>query len=183
VFLAGPTGITEFVVTSDLDRHAIRCYLYFLLSELEMHMADHLDASTITHDEIRTHFQARDRRRYESARDRGLETRPAEYLVFSAYEKLAPDLPTFARCFPGQTVGPGGLLGATGSTVSVTAGPFRRSQSACRTRLRHPDSPRTRIQVLTPRNATARMRGLGSARGSGPTKPGPEGPRLRGRPG
>src|SRR4051794_27282453 len=39
VFLAGAEGIGRFVVFSDLDRHAVRCYLYILVSELEMLMA------------------------------------------------------------------------------------------------------------------------------------------------
>lgn len=103
VFLAGPAGISEFVVASDLDRHAVRCYLFVLLSELEMHMADLVEHSTVSDDQVRRHFQARDRKRYDSAAANGMETRAVEYLVFSAYKSLAPMVPGILGCFPGQT--------------------------------------------------------------------------------
>lgn len=100
VFLAGANGIVEFVVPSDLDRHAVRCCLYFLISELEMHMASRA-ALTLGVEQIEGHLGSQ-KRRYRQAQARGIETHPVEYLNFSAYHEIAPQVPEIVSRFPGR---------------------------------------------------------------------------------
>jgi hypothetical protein len=99
VFLAGVDGINSFVVPSDLDRHAVRCYLYVLVSELEMEMASRAQ-SALSAEQIEAHLGNQERR-YRQAQRRGLETDPIEYLNFSAYEAIAPEVPDIRDRFPG----------------------------------------------------------------------------------
>lgn len=101
VYLAGTTGINAFVVTSDLDRHAVRCYLYVLVSELEMYMAGQAAAS-LSAEQIETHL-GNQKKRYRQARERGLETHPIEYLGFPAYVVVAPQVPAIVARFPGPS--------------------------------------------------------------------------------
>jgi len=99
VFLAGATGINAFVVTSDLDRHVVRCYLYVLVSELEMYMAKQA-SETLSAEQIQAHL-GNQKRRYREAQERGVETHPIEYVNFSAYKALAPQVPAIVGRFPG----------------------------------------------------------------------------------
>lgn len=101
VFLAGATGINAFVVTSDLDRHAVRCYLYVLISELEMYMASQA-ATRLSVEQIEAHL-GNQKKRYKQARERGIETHPIEYVGFPAYEVLAPLVPAIATRLPGPS--------------------------------------------------------------------------------
>jgi hypothetical protein len=100
VFLAGPAGINAFVVASDLDRHAVRCYLYVLVSELEMYMASQAAASLST-EQIEIHL-GNQTKRYRQAQQRGVETHPIEYLNFSSYGAIALLVPTIVDRFPGD---------------------------------------------------------------------------------
>lgn len=102
VLLAGASGIREFIVASDLDRHAVRCYLFTLLSELEMHLAAVVHQSRVSDEEVLGLLQKRDRMRYDAAAEKGMETWPVEYLVFSAYKTLSPAVPEVIDCFPGD---------------------------------------------------------------------------------
>lgn len=109
VFLAGPDGISEFVVPSDLDRHAVRCYLYVLVSELEMRMADLADMA-LSADQMEAALGS-ETRRYREAQKRGMETRVVDYLNFSAYAKLALDVPAIVAAFPGTADSMAAALG------------------------------------------------------------------------
>jgi hypothetical protein len=101
VFLAGTGGIGRFVVFSDLDRHAVRCYLYILVSELEMLMADRV-AATLTQEEIIKCFGESAAQRYDAAEAKGQEIRAVEYLYFLDYARLAKRVPSIASAFPGE---------------------------------------------------------------------------------
>lgn len=100
VFLAGPAGITEFVVTSDLDRHAVRCHLYVLLSEMEIFLSEHVKLAVPAAD-IEKLVRGRERTRYDAARARGMETHPVEYLMLSSYVTLLDRLPAADSSFLG----------------------------------------------------------------------------------
>lgn len=101
VFLAGSAGITEFVVPSDLDRHAVRCHLYVLLSEMEIFLSEHVKEA-VPLDEIENLIRAREKTRYEAARARGMETNPVEYLMLSSYVTLLDRLPAVDTSLLGE---------------------------------------------------------------------------------
>lgn len=67
VFFAGRSGITDFAVTSDLDRQVVRCYLYVVLAELEMLLADFAEIE-LSHQLIESLIRGRERSRYDDAR-------------------------------------------------------------------------------------------------------------------
>lgn len=96
IFLAGSSGITEFTVPSDLDRHVVRSYLYVLLSAVEFRLAE-IVKRHLTDDEIIGKFRRESRSRFEAARVKGQETRAVEYLYLLDYApllKLIPELAT-----------------------------------------------------------------------------------------
>ncbi|HEX6517780.1 MAG TPA: hypothetical protein VF049_19640, partial [Nocardioidaceae bacterium] len=101
VFFAGRSGITSFAVASDLDRHVVRCYLYVLLSEVEMLLADAAEAS-LSGKAIESLMRGREKARYESACSRDVETRPVEYLMLSAYSGIVDKIPSLVAAFPGS---------------------------------------------------------------------------------
>lgn len=101
VFFAGRSGITSFAVPSDLDRHVVRCYLYVLLSEAEMLLADVAEAS-LSVEAIESLMRGREKTRYESACSRDIETRPVEYLMLSAYSGIVDKIPSLVAAFPGS---------------------------------------------------------------------------------
>lgn len=101
VFLAGPVGITEFVVVSDLDRHAVRCYLFVLICELEMRLADAVDAA-LGDEGVRRVLLPGGLKEYEKVRARGSETRAVEYLYFSQYRELVRENRAISASFPGR---------------------------------------------------------------------------------
>lgn len=100
VFFAGTTGITEFAVPSDLDRHVVRCYLYVVLAELEMLLADFAE-NELTHQVIESLIRGRERSRYDAAREHDVEIRPVEYLMLSAYSSVIDRIPSVVATFPG----------------------------------------------------------------------------------
>ena len=100
VFLAGADGITEFTVVSDLDRHAVRCYLYVLICELEMRLADRIDTQ-LGDAGVVPELGKQGKKEYDKARVRGAETRAVEYLYFSQYQQLAPGNEDVVDAFPG----------------------------------------------------------------------------------
>lgn len=100
VFFAGTKGITEFAVASDLDRHVVRCYLYLVLAETEMLLAD-IAESELSRETVESQIRGRDRIRYEAARSAGLETRPVEYLMISAYSRIVHQMRSVTGSFPG----------------------------------------------------------------------------------
>ncbi len=125
VFLAGTSGVREFIVASDLDRHAVRCYLFTLLSELEMHLAGLVHYSQVSEEEVLRLLQKRDRKRYDAAAEKGMETWPVEYLVFSAYKTLSPAVPEVIDCFPGDPEELGASWGLLTKLRNCVAHPSR----------------------------------------------------------
>lgn len=123
VFLAGAAGIDAFVVTSDLDRHVVRCYLYVLVSELEMYMASQAEAS-LSVEQVEAHL-GNQKKRYRQAQERGVETHPIEYLSFSAYEAIAPQVPAIVARFPGPSDNLSGELGELKALRDCVAHPSK----------------------------------------------------------
>jgi hypothetical protein len=101
VYFAGRTGISAFAVASDLDRHVVRCYLYVLLSEVEMLLADAAEAE-LSREAIERLIRGRDRTRYEAACANDVETRPVEYLMLSAYSGIVDGIKPLVAAFPGS---------------------------------------------------------------------------------
>lgn len=95
VFLAGAAGIDRFVVPSDLDRHAVRSYLYVVLSEIEFHLAD-LVREWVPEPQIIENFESDQRESYESSHSKGRETHAVEYLYLSSYISLIKRTPALA---------------------------------------------------------------------------------------
>ena len=100
VFFAGPSGITEFAVPSDLDRHVVRCYLYVVLAELEMLLANFAE-DELPHEVIESLIRGRERSRYDAAREHDVEIRPVEYLMLSAYSGVIDRIRPVVATFPG----------------------------------------------------------------------------------
>lgn len=96
VFLAGPAGIDQFVVPSDLDKHAVRSHLYVVLSEIEFTLAA-LAREALSEREVVDGFTKVERRYYESARSKGRETHPVEYLYLGSYTPLIERTPELSR--------------------------------------------------------------------------------------
>lgn len=101
VYFAGRTGISAFAVASDLDRHVVRCYLYVLLSEVEMLLADAAEAE-LSREAIERLIRGRDRTRYEAACAKDVETRPVEYPMLSAYSGIVDGIKPLVAAFPGS---------------------------------------------------------------------------------
>ncbi|MGY2001691.1 hypothetical protein [Blastococcus sp. SYSU DS1024] len=92
IFLAGSSGIVEFVVVSDLDRHIVRSYLYVLLSAVEFRLAE-LAKRHLDDEQIVRNFQGQSRSRYRRARAKGRETRAVEYLYLLDYARIGKLIP------------------------------------------------------------------------------------------
>ncbi len=91
VFLAGSSGISDFIVASDLDRHVVRSYLYVVLAEIELRLAD-LTRNHVPESEIIAQFKVGQRARYKAACEQGKESNPVEYLYLSNYRLLLTSL-------------------------------------------------------------------------------------------
>jgi hypothetical protein len=122
VFLAGTDGITEFTVVSDLDRHAVRCYLYVLICELEMRLADRIDAQ-LGDAGVMPQLGRRGKQEYDKARARGAETRAVEYLYFGQYQQLGPTNDDVIDAFPGAEDELPGALRELNTLRNVVAHP------------------------------------------------------------
>jgi hypothetical protein len=87
IFTVSKQGLSGFIVHSDIDRHAVRSYLYLLISGTEMLLAE-IVKSAITEDRIAASIRARMRKAYYEARAENQETSPAEYLYIGELVKL-----------------------------------------------------------------------------------------------
>ena len=95
LFIVGKQGLSGFIVRSDLDRHAVRSYLYLLIAGIEMLLAE-IVKSAIPDDRIIASLHASQKRRFEQAYAANQETSPAEYLYIGELIALFTHTP-FAR--------------------------------------------------------------------------------------
>jgi hypothetical protein len=79
IFTVSEEGVSGFIVYSDIDRHAVRSYLYLLVSGVEMLLAE-IVKSVIPEDEIKAKIRANMRSAYRQACAENNETSAAEYL-------------------------------------------------------------------------------------------------------
>lgn len=92
IFTVGKQGLSGFIVHSDIDRHAVRSYLYLLISGIEMLLAE-IVKSAIPEVRIAASLRARMRKTYDQARLDNQETSPAEYLYIGELVKLFNQTP------------------------------------------------------------------------------------------
>jgi hypothetical protein len=79
IFTVSKAGVSGFIVHSDIDRHAVRSYLYLLVSGIEMLLAE-IVKSAIPEDEISARLRSNMRDVYNQAHADNQETSAAEYL-------------------------------------------------------------------------------------------------------
>lgn len=79
LFVVGKQGLSGFIVRSDVDRHAVRSYLYLLIAGIEMLLAE-IVKSQFTEAQIRESLRSDQKVRFDQALAANQETSPAEYL-------------------------------------------------------------------------------------------------------
>lgn len=79
LFVVDRHGLSGFIVHSDLDRHAVRSYLYLLIAGIEMLLAE-IVKGDISDDLIIASLRSDQRKRFEQAYEANREASPAEYL-------------------------------------------------------------------------------------------------------
>jgi hypothetical protein len=79
IFTVSEQGFSGFIVRSDIDRHAVRSYLYLLVSGIEMLLAE-IVQSAIPEDRISAEICGPLKSAWNQARADGQETSAAEYL-------------------------------------------------------------------------------------------------------
>ena len=92
IFTVSKQGLTGFIVHSDIDRHAVRSYLYLLISGIEMLLAE-IVKSAISENRIAAQISTPMRKAYNQARADNQETSPAEYLYIGELVKLFNETP------------------------------------------------------------------------------------------
>lgn len=112
VFLAGKTGITHFVVPSDLDRHPVRSHLFDQVARLEAELAA-LVRRALPDDMIVARLKERGSWRYRRAVERHLDAHPVEYLYLGDYADLVDDQPVLASALGSEHDHTGLLAGVS----------------------------------------------------------------------
>jgi len=79
LFVVDRHGLPGFIVHSDLDRHAVRSYLYLLIAGIEMLLAE-IVKYDISDNQIIASLRSDQRKRFEQAYTANQEASPAEYL-------------------------------------------------------------------------------------------------------
>lgn len=79
LFVVDKRGLSGFIVKSDLDRHAVRSYLYLLIAGIEMLLSEIVKRTTLDEDIVAS-IQSYLKKRFEQAQRAYQETSPAEYL-------------------------------------------------------------------------------------------------------
>jgi hypothetical protein len=79
LFVVDKRGLSGFIVKSDLDRHAVRSYLYLLVAGIEMLLSE-IVKRTVLDEEIIASIQSYLKKRFKQAQKAYQETSPAEYL-------------------------------------------------------------------------------------------------------
>ena len=82
LFVVDKRGLSGFIVKSDLDRHAVRSYLYLLIAGIEMLLSEIVKRTTLDEDIVAS-IQSYLKKRFEQAQRAYQETSPAEYLNIS----------------------------------------------------------------------------------------------------
>lgn len=92
LFVVGKQGLSGFIVRSDLDRHAVRSYLYLLIAGIEMLLAE-IVKSAVPDDRIIASLRSGQKKRFEQAYAANQETSPAEYLYIDELVTLFTQTP------------------------------------------------------------------------------------------
>lgn len=87
LYVIGAGEVLGFIVHSDLDRHAVRSYLYLLIAGVEMQLSEIVERSC-KRDVIVKEIDGRLEKAFRQAQDEGLETSPVEYLYLKPLIKL-----------------------------------------------------------------------------------------------
>jgi hypothetical protein len=87
LFVVGKEGLSGFIVQSDLDRHAVRSYLYLLIAGVEMLLSE-IVKYAIPENKIEGKVRSNLKKRFEQARTANQETSPAEYLYLDELIEL-----------------------------------------------------------------------------------------------
>lgn len=82
LYVVNKDGLSGFIVQSDLDRHAVRSYLYLLIASIEMLLSE-IVKHAIPEKDITASLRSDMKKRFERAQSAGQETSPAEYLYLS----------------------------------------------------------------------------------------------------
>lgn len=87
LFVVDKQGLSGFIVRSDLDRHAVRSYLYLLIARIEMLLSE-IVKSAIADNQIIASIRSDQKRRFEQAYAANREASPAEYLYIDQLVSL-----------------------------------------------------------------------------------------------
>lgn len=87
LFVVDKLGLSGFIVRSDLDRHAVRSYLYLLIAEIEMLLSE-IVKYAVPEGRIVASIRSDQKRRFEQAYAVNRETSPAEYLYIAQLIEL-----------------------------------------------------------------------------------------------
>jgi len=79
LFVVDKRGLSGFIVKSDLDRHAVRSYLYVLIAGVEMLLSE-IVKQAVLYEKITERIQSNLKERFDQAYKANQETSPAEYL-------------------------------------------------------------------------------------------------------
>lgn len=92
LFVVDKHGLSGFIVHSDLDRHAVRSYLYLLIAGIEMLLAEVVKGA-IPADQIMASIRSDQKSRFEQAYAANQEASPAEYLYIGELITLFTQTP------------------------------------------------------------------------------------------
>ena len=95
LFTVSEDGLSGFIVHSDMDRHAVRSYLYLLISGIEMLLAE-IVKSAVPEERIVAAIRGNMQGAYKQARSDNQETSSAEYLYIGDLVRLFSQTP-YAR--------------------------------------------------------------------------------------
>jgi len=87
LFTVSDDGLSGFIVHSDMDRHAVRSYLYLLISGIEMLLAE-IVKSAVPEERIARAIYGNMKKAYREAHADNQETNPAEYLYIGDLVRL-----------------------------------------------------------------------------------------------
>ena len=87
LFVVGAGEMLGFIVLSDLDRHAVRSYVYLLIAGIEMQLAE-IVRKACKPDDIEEKIRGPLAKVYNEACSKGQETNPVEYLNLKGLMEL-----------------------------------------------------------------------------------------------
>jgi hypothetical protein len=87
LFVVDKQGLSGFIVRSDLDRHAVRSYLYLLIAGIEMLLSE-IVKSAMPDSQIIASIRSDQKSRFEQAYAANREASPAEYLYIDQLVRL-----------------------------------------------------------------------------------------------